>query len=189
MRFEQATAPFVTAFILSSCSVEAPSPALAPSGTPDPTTESSTFVGTYDVPVPPTLTAAAAYPVREIRWSAAGGVARLSYDLPLDLVGKTIGLSFEGPIDPGAATVTLTGNAGTADCAIGADDVVCHETMTGLSPLAPDYSEIAALATSDYTGPSSDRIDVAQRFAGDPIGVVHVDLASPAANGGGPDSH
>jgi hypothetical protein len=139
--------------------------------------------------VPANLEAAAEYPVLNVRWSVSNGVARLNYDLPLDLVGRSVGLSFEGAVDPQSSSVTLTGNVGTASCVVGTTTVVCHETMNGLTPLMPDYGVVEKLAAADYPGPVADRVSVTQRFAGDPIGIVTIDLTTPASNGGGPQNH
>jgi len=185
MRIELATTLVATAVFVSGCDVVSSPPTSTSPVAPPPASSESAFRGSYEVPVPANLAAAAQYPVASIHWSVTQGVGRLTYDLPLDLVGRSIGLSFEGPIDASGGTATLTGNAGRADCVIDSASVVCHETMNGLSPLSPDYGVVEKLAAADYAGPAADRVDVAQRFAGDPIGIVHVDLAAPVSNGSG----
>ena len=52
--------------------------------------------------------------------------------------------------------------------------------MDGLLPFQPDYAVIEQLANAEYAGPASDRIRVAEQFAGDPIGIVHFDRSVPA---------
>lgn len=138
--------------------------------------KSDAYPATYDVPVPPALAAAATYSVDRVEWSVDRGSAELRYDLPLGLVGKSVGLSFKGPIDASGTSATLTGSAGTATCTIGPTTVDCNESMAGLLPLEPDLAAVEALAASEYAGPAADRVEVAKRFAGDPIGIVHVDL-------------
>ncbi|MFO0548770.1 MAG: hypothetical protein U0271_10305 [Polyangiaceae bacterium] len=137
----------------------------------------ATYAGTYEVPVPPELEAAATYTVAEINWTVANGVATLEYDLPLGLVGKKVRVRFSGPVD--GATATLSGPPGTADCTLEAGAVSCLETMEGLLPLDSDYAVIESTAASEYAGPVADRIDVAKQFQGDPIGIVHIDLTKP----------
>lgn len=151
---------------------------------------SGRFSGTYDVPVPVELTDAAVFTVPQIDWTIEGGTVRLDYDLPLGLVGKSLRVSFEGPYTEGATSVTLTGSAGNAECTIAATSVSCSEAMTGLLPLDPNYDVIEQVAAAEFAGPASERVDVAQRFSGDPIGVVHVDLESPATDDKGrPKNH
>ncbi|MFO0612235.1 MAG: hypothetical protein U0414_06595 [Polyangiaceae bacterium] len=141
------------------------------------------YAGTYEVPVPAGLESAATYKVDKVEWTVDGDAAELRYDLPLGLVGKSIGLSFKGSVAASGESASLTGSAGTAECTIAADEVVCNESMAGLLPLEPDYGVVEAHAATEYAGPVADRVDVAKRFAGDPIGIVHVDLtrAAPGA--------
>lgn len=132
------------------------------------------YAGSYEVPVPPELAAAATYPVAEIEWSVVGGVATLEYDLPLGLVGTKVRVSFTGPVE--GTNSKLTGPVGTADCTIGDAAVSCLENMDGLLPLATDMAVVEQVAATEYAGPVVDRVDIAKRFQGDPIGIVHVDL-------------
>jgi hypothetical protein len=50
--------------------------------------------------------------------------------------------------------------------------------MRGLIPLNPDLAVVEKLAGT-YPGPAADRVSVAQRFDGDPIGIALVDLQRP----------
>jgi hypothetical protein len=134
------------------------------------------YAGTYEVPVPAELADAALYPVDEVEWLVDGDVVQLRYDLPRALVGKAIGLDFQGTFDPDATTLELEGAAGTASCTREGSTLVCVETMTGLLPLTPDYDVVEQLAADAYDGPAADRVEVAKRFAGDPIGIIHIDL-------------
>jgi hypothetical protein len=144
---------------------------------------SGSFTGTYEVPVPAELASAAVYVVPEVSWSIVGGVATLEYDLPLGLVGTRVRVAFTGAFDAATSTAHLTGAAGTADCTLAAGKVSCSEVMPGLV-FTPDYTVIASIAATDYAGPAQNRVDVAKRFAGDPIGIVHADLATPSASSG-----
>ncbi len=145
---------------------------------------SGRFAGTYDVPVPEQLAAAATYPVDEIEWRFDGGTLTLDYDLPRGLVGKSLHVRFEGAYDGEAETVTLTGDAGTAECTIGADRIDCHETMRGLLPIDVDEDAVEDIARDEYDGPVQDRLDVAERFSGDPIGIAHLDLGARKGGSG-----
>lgn len=138
-----------------------------------------TFRGTYVVPTAPgSLAAAATFAVPEVEWTISGGVAELAYDLPLGLVGKDVRVTFSGPYQDGA-TSQLVGPPGTAACDAAAASVSCFEEMGGLKPLAPDLAVVEQLAAVEYAGPAADRVQVAQLFAADPIGVVEVDLGQP----------
>jgi hypothetical protein len=145
------------------------------------------FAATYEVPVPAELADAAVFPVAEVEWSVVNGVATLEYDLPLGLVGKAVKVEFQGAADAASTSASLTGPAGTADCTISPTTVVCNEQMSGLLPMSPDYAVIEELAATEYSGPAANRIDVAKQFAGDPIGIVHVDLTKAAVDDDGVD--
>jgi hypothetical protein len=136
-------------------------------------------VGTYEVPVPAALAAAATFIMTEVNWRVGtDGVARLAYDLPVGLVGGALRVAFEGPYDAIAQRATLTGAPGTAVCAIAGANLVCNETMRGLLPIVSDPALIAAAASAEYAGPPQDRVDVAALFGGDPIGILRVNLAA-----------
>lgn len=133
--------------------------------------------GIYEVPTTPDLADAARYPVDRISWRNDGTFASLDYDLPKALVGKTLHVAFEGAVK--GNTAYLTGEAGTADCTIGATSVVCHETMRGLLPLEPDLDVVSRLAPE---GAAQARIDIARSFSTDPIGIATVSLGSAKAD-------
>jgi hypothetical protein len=150
----------------------APAPAALPPGA---------YAGVYDVPVPPELAAAATYKVAEVNWRANAGAAKLAYNLPSGLVGGSIRVTFDGTFDPATNRGTLTGPAGTSECTGTATEIVCQETMRGLLPIQADMALIQSLAASEYAGPVQHRIDVAQRFIGDPIGIIRIDLRTGVA--------
>lgn len=173
----------------SSAAVDAsvpPAPAASSSSSTSAPPAGGTFSGTYEVPVPAPLAAAARYAVPSIGWSVVSGMASLEYDLPLALVGVPVRVKFDGPFDAATGTATLTGTAGTAQCSATATTVVCHETMRGLLPLTVDLGVVQSLAT-DYAGPAQDRVAVSKLFSTDPIGIASVSLTAPVVDdrGGG----
>lgn len=139
------------------------------------------FRGDYEVPVSAELAAAAVFPVDEMEWSTANGVASLSYALPRGLVGQSLRVDFSGPYDPAAAELHLTGEAGTAVCTASGNRISCYEEMYGLKPVQTDYAVVEAIAAAEYAGPVSDRIQVAQIFESDPIGIAGIHLDVPVA--------
>lgn len=157
----------------------------APSGTPESNAGAAggerTFSGLYDVPVPPDLAAAATYPTAEVHWTVQNGTARLAYNLPKGLVGGSIRVDFSGPFDPATGKGTLIGEAGTSECTASTTSVLCTETMRGLLPIDADMELVAAIAREEYVGPVQHRIDVTQRFIGDPIGIVRFELSTGIA--------
>lgn len=174
--------------IVAGCAVEGPGGVDTTQGSTSPngavgggntTPTNASFGGSYEVPVPPELAAAAIFDVPEINWVVVDGVATLSYNLPRALVGKATRLSFSGPFDAASGLATLSGPAGTSQCVVSATNIVCSETMQGLLPLNPNLTVVEALAGVGYAGPAADRIAVANRFAGDPIGVARIDLSRP----------
>lgn len=136
------------------------------------------FTGAYDVPVPAELAAAATYATADIHWTMQDGMARLEYDLPQGLVGSLVHVEFAGPFDPQTNKGMLTGEAGTAECTVTATGVSCFERMPGILPINADMALIEQIAKQEYPGPAQHRIDVTQRFIGDPIGIVRFDLST-----------
>lgn len=140
---------------------------------------SGSFGGSYHVPTTAVLDAAATFDVTEFTWTVSGGnVATLAYNLPRALVGKLVRVVFTGPFDPATGKATLTGIPGTSVCTVTTVDVSCSEAMAGLMPVNPDLAVVTKLATT-YPGPAADRTTIAQQFAGDPIGIAHLDFSRP----------
>lgn len=139
---------------------------------------SGAFGGVYEVPVPPSLASAASYDMTEMNWTVVNGTARLHYKLPRALVGTSIAVDFSGPYDGKADRVTLTGEAGTADCTLTPTEIACYEEMRGLLPIDADMAVVEKLA-SGQPGSPHDRITVSQRFVVDPIGIAKLDLRRP----------
>jgi hypothetical protein len=140
-----------------------------------------TYSGHYDVPVPQELAAAATYATPEVHWTVQNGTAHLDYDLPRGLVGDPIHVEFTGPFDVATNKGALTGAAGTAECTATATTVSCLEVMRGLLPINVDMTLIEQIAREEYVGPVQHRIDVTQRFIGDPIGIVRFELSTGVA--------
>lgn len=140
------------------------------------------YAGSYDVPVSsPELAPAATFALAEIAWTVSGDQARLAYNLPRGLVGTSVRVDFTGTLDVATGHATLTGAAGTSECTTTATTVVCNEVMRGLLPLAGDLGVVASIAQVEYPSAPNDRVLVAQKFIGDPIGIVRVDLTKPVA--------
>ena len=142
-------------------------------------TTSGSFGGSYHVPTTPSLDAAATFDVTEFTWTVStGNVATLAYNLPRALVGKLVRVVFTGPFDPATGKATLTGVPGTSVCTVTTVDVSCSEAMAGIMPVNPDLAVVTKLAAT-YAGPAADRTTIAQQFAGDPIGIAHIDFSRP----------
>jgi hypothetical protein len=124
------------------------------------------FAGTYEVPI------------SEVEWTLSGAEATLAYGLPRELLGKSLRVDFSGTL-AADGTAHLQGEAGVADCTVSASALVCNEQMSGLLPLEPDLATVENLAQDSYAGPASDRLEVAQLFVADPIGIARVDLSKP----------
>jgi hypothetical protein len=136
----------------------------------------------YEVPVPADLASAATFDVAEVDWSvSASGIAHLSYDLPLGLVGQELKVDLSGPFDATTQTGALTGAAGSATCTVAGSHLTCNETLSGLLPLTPNLAVVQAVAAQDFAGPAQQRVDVAIRFSADPLGILRVDLTSNSA--------
>lgn len=148
------------------------------------------YAGAYDVPVTsPELAPAATFALAEIAWTVSGDQARLAYNLPRGLVGTSVRVDFAGTIDVATGRATLTGDAGTSECTTTATTVVCNEVMRGLLPLAGDLGVVASIAQVEYPSAPNDRVLVAQKFIGDPIGIVRVDLTKPVTPGTTPEDN
>lgn len=155
--------------------------ACSSSGTADAPVTPPTSSATYEVPVPATLAAAATFEVEDVKWSIDGGTARLAYNLPRGLVGRSLRVDFSGAFDAATNTGTLVGDAGTAECTLVGSALRCNETMRGLLPIDADLSTVEAIAKTEYAGPVQDRLDVAKVFGGDPLGVLRADVSTSSA--------
>lgn len=153
-----------------------------PPASPGSSPTDAEFSGAYEVPVPAELAAAATYPTAGIHWAVQNATAHLEYDLPPGLVGSAVHVEFSGPFDVSTGKGTLSGGVGTAECTVTATAVSCLERMPGILPITPDMALIEAIAKQEYVGPAQDRLDVTQRFIGDPIGIVRFDSTAGAVD-------
>ena len=155
-------------------------------GTPVPAT-TGVYLGTYRVPTSPDLAEAATYPVGHVHWTVANGIATLHYELPLGLVGGKLSVTLAGVYEAGATTVTLAGEQGTGACVAQADVITCREEFANLGILPISMAVVEQIAALEYAGPVTNRIELANLFGSDPIGIVDFDLRSPVIddNGGG----
>ncbi|MGE0550545.1 MAG: hypothetical protein AB7O24_14180 [Kofleriaceae bacterium] len=136
------------------------------------------FAGGYQVPTDGSLAAAAIFQVARYDWKVSGGDVRLRYHLPQGLVGGEVRVELEGPVVAGDE-LTLTGDAGTATCTRSQMQISCHEVFDGLPTLPIDVAVVEQLAAVEYDGPPEDRVQVANLFGSDPIGIAVIDLAQP----------
>jgi hypothetical protein len=138
------------------------------------------FSGVYFVPE---RTDVSTYPVDEATWIVSGDQARLEYNLPRMLVGGHERVSFTGTIVPGAPAIELASADGTASCALNPSDavlLVCNERFTALTV---DLAGVRDEATRDDPSRVAERVQVAEAFSGDPIGVLEANtmLSEPVA--------
>lgn len=127
----------------------------------------------YSVPVVPAeLEPHASYPIDEVSLCRRPSGLELGYSLPALLVGKKTRVSFAGGLDPATGTYELSSEDGTASCdPQGAWS--CLEKFTGIEV---DLEEVAEEASGLSPAEAQARIDVAQIFQGDPIGVLDFSL-------------
>jgi len=122
---------------------------------------SSVFRGRYTVPVPPRLAAAATISVDAVEWTVVDGIATLRYALPAGFAGGLIELDMSGAISPGATTVSLRGNEGSATCSSAGSTISCSQTYAGTEALPVSMKVVDEIAVESYSGPVRDREDVA----------------------------
>ncbi|MGE0869763.1 MAG: hypothetical protein AB7P03_14455 [Kofleriaceae bacterium] len=138
-----------------------------------------TFAARYRVPVHAGLDAAAEFEVDRVRWKVEGNEVELRYRLPVGLVGGRVEVRLSGFLEDGASTVDLVGDVGVASCAASSTTIECHEIFDDLGPLPRSVALVEQAAAIQYEGPISDRVQVANLFGSDPIGVVHIELDQP----------
>lgn len=144
---------------------------------------SGRFTGAYRVPTTDAgLATASTFTVPRVDWVIDGAIARLDYPLPVGLVGGDLTIRLEGSIEPGATEVVLVDEVGTGTCTATAHIVTCSERFVGLGTLPISLAVVEQVAAAEYAGPASDRLEIANQFASDPIGVVEIDLDSPIDN-------
>lgn len=139
-------------------------------------TTSGSYAGRYVVPTTPELAAAGTFEVARIDWRVTGnGVVHFSYDLPVGLVGGTVSIDMQGTVGSG----DFTGDRGTATCTVAKSIVTCNEQLANLGDLPLDDQLVEARAAAEYAGPAADRVQVANVFSSDPIGIASFDLTQP----------
>lgn len=138
------------------------------------------YAGLYRVPtVTPELEAAATFPIESADWIMSGDTVTLHYDLPIGLVGGDVEVTLTGTFAARATSVDVSGAAGTGTCTRDANIVTCLETFTGLGTLPLSMDAVERAASTEYAGPAQHRVDVANVFGSDPIGVLEFDLGRP----------
>ena len=149
-------------------------PVCVPDGQPEPEPPHTDITGAvYSVPVPASLEPYASYPIGDVSLCRTAGGIELGYSLPALLVGKKTRVSFAGGFDPTTGTYELSSEDGTASCDPGTGSWSCLERFVGLEI---DLTEVAAEAAALGPQEAAARLEVAQLFSGDPIGVLDFDL-------------
>lgn len=126
------------------------------------------LVGDYSVPVPAALEPYAHYPIDSVTACTRGDLLEIGYKLPALLIGKEEHVSFVGPYDPAADTLSLSGD-GTATCDVSAEGWSCLEHFVGIEV---DLEAVAEEAADLSPAEAAARIDVAEYFGSDPIGIL-----------------
>jgi len=127
----------------------------------------------YSVPVPAALEPYAAYPIGDVSLCQSGDTIELGYSLPKLLVGKNTRVSFAGTYLAAEGTYELSSEDGTASCEPSDTSWTCFETFTGLEV---DLERVADEAAELPAAEAAGRVEVAERFGGDPIGILDFDL-------------
>lgn len=127
----------------------------------------------YSVPVPAQLEPFASYLVEDVSLCRLSGGIELGYSLPALLVGKKTRVSFTGPFDATTGTYELSSVDGTASCELTGDAWSCLEHFSGLEV---DLEEVAEEAEGLSQQEAAARLQVAQLFSGDPIGILDFTL-------------
>lgn len=125
--------------------------------------------GVYFVPVPVELEPYASYPVEDITLCWTGAAVRLGYSLPALLLGKKERVSFEGTYDEANQVFALVGPNGAATCTPSTPAWSCAEDFTDIEV---DLEKVAEEVADLDPVEAAARIEVAQRFAVDPIGLL-----------------
>lgn len=141
----------------------------------------------YEVPVDGALMAHAYFAVPDVHYVTTAGTVTLTYDFPADLSGVVDQeVVFTGPVDA-LGNATLSGPTGVGTCEATGNVVRCTETFS--SGLAIDLPAATAMASA-YPGDAAARearVQVLDRFASDPIGIVVFDLEAASEPSGGDD--
>ncbi|AKV03579.1 hypothetical protein AKJ09_10242 [Labilithrix luteola] len=137
-------------------------------GTTDAYSSHTAKSGTYEVPVPADLEAAAQFPVDRVGWRVEGNQATLRWTLPVALTGNPEKVDVTGPYDAAKDAYVLTGEAGTAECRRSGTSLDCTEHLTGIK-----VDKELAISLAEAGVDLGKRKGVIDRFSGDPIGILH----------------
>ncbi len=135
--------------------------------------EPGTYPGSYFVPVPAELVPYASFDLEEVRLELHGGELTLRYDLPELLLGNARGISFRGGSDE-SGIYTLGGDDGVATCQSTASGWDCDEVLSGIDV---DVDAVDRILSGLPDREAAARRSVTDRFAVDPIGVLHIESA------------
>lgn len=125
------------------------------------------FTAAYEVPVDePDLMAFAHYKIPDIRLRERNGKLELKYELPAHLVGENLGsITFEGTPED------MRSEFGHASCQIQVCTLNYNKKLSDI--LTQRLPEIEKLLIRDFPAAEIEqRMEVARRFAGDPIGII-----------------
>ncbi len=127
------------------------------------------FKANYEVPVEdaPDLAEFALYEIPEIRIRQTQNQMELKYELPEHLVGLELGsITFEGTPD------NLTSPFGKGTCIKNQCELIYNEKLSNV--LTARLPEVEALLKTEFDAETaSKKFEIAKRFAGDPIGIIH----------------
>jgi hypothetical protein len=129
------------------------------------------YRGVYQVPVRPELAAYARFEISDFNYSSAAGKLSLDYSLPIELTGIAgQRIHLEG-VDMGQPTLGLSGPQGDATCARNQAQLQCTVRMKNIQ-INPN--SIAALLKTQSSSQEefNSKLEVAQSFSRDPIGIV-----------------
>ncbi len=141
----------------------------------------------YEVPVDGALVEHAYFAVPDVHYVTTGDTVTLSYDFPADLSGVLDQeVVFTGPVDA-LGNATLSGPTGVGTCEATGDVVRCTEMFSaGLAIDLPAATAMASGYSSDAAVREA-RVQVLERFASDPIGIVIFDRRIASEPSGGDD--
>lgn len=126
-----------------------------------------TLAAHYEVPVEETdLVPYASYEIPDIRLRERGETLELKYELPTHLVGEGLdSITFEGPAD------ALVSEFGIGHCEANQCTLNYNKKLSDL--LTARLPQVEELLRRDFSNEElAARLEIAKRFAGDPIGVV-----------------
>ena len=129
--------------------------------------EWQSFTATYEVPVDePDLAAYAHYEIPDIRLRERDGKLELKYELPAHLVGENLGsINFEGTPED------MRNEFGHASCHVQVCKLNYNKKLSDI--LTQRLPEVEKLLMRDFPAAELEqRMEVARRFAGDPIGII-----------------